>query len=136
MSKLTYYKLNNVLSTPWICNFSTCVTSRHNYITLTSGDLYSQQTIAMYCTSCIVLLILLVSININWWIITLQLYVAFFKWAQGSICSWTSAGPVVFENGQALNYFRQTRKKICFTKSPHIKVLLVNKLWFDDSVII
>jgi len=33
-----------------------------------------------------------------------------FPVSSGSICSWTSAGPVVFENGQAPNYFRQTRK--------------------------
>ena len=36
-------------------------------------------------------------------------------------------GPVAFENGQALIFFRQA-EKIHFTKSPHIKALLVNKL--------
>jgi len=41
--------------------------------------------------------------------------------------SWTSPGHVAFENGQALIFFRQARKKSIFTKSPHIKVLLVNK---------
>ena len=35
---------------------------------------------------------------------------------------------VVFENGQALIFFQMSPKKIHFTKSPHIKILLVYKL--------
>ena len=43
---------------------------------------------------------------------------------------------VAIENGQALIFFRQAWKKIHFTKSPHIKDLLVNKLQLGESVII
>ena len=56
---------------------------------------------------------------------------------QENIFSWTSPGPEAFENGQALIFFRQAPpKKFHFTKSPHIKVLLVNKLRLGESVII
>jgi len=41
--------------------------------------------------------------------------------------SWTSPGPVAFENGQAL-IFSDKPEKNPFYKSPHIKVLLINKL--------
>jgi len=42
---------------------------------------------------------------------------------------WTSPGPVAFENGQDLIFFQKSPPKLHFTKS-HIKILLLNKLWF------
>ena len=38
--------------------------------------------------------------------------------------------------GKPLFFFRQARNKIHFTKSPHIKVVLVDKLRVGESVII
>jgi len=42
--------------------------------------------------------------------------------------SWTSPGPMAFENEKALIFFQTAPKKIHLTNSPHIKILLVNKL--------